>query len=431
MTHKTKREQISDILQFIPAASQTLSKNPTQFVVGVSPVTASYAKGAYLWDIEGKPYLDLILALGPMIFGYGNERIDSAAHKQIERGTIFSLPSENEIVLARLLADVVPCAEMSRFVLNGADATTGAVRLARHITKRDHVAVCGYHGYEDWSICVRNGRSAGVPQINKTLTHEFVYNDIASLRQIFLDNPGEIAAVVLEPVASEKPLDGFLEAVKNVAHEHGAILIFDEMVTGFRWAIGGAQEYFGVVPDIACFGKAISCGYPLAAICGKREYMRHMDEVFVSMTFAGFTLGIASALEAITMMRELGDVHTHMHRTGEYLIGKANEVFTANNLPIEFIGYGPHPVMRVKLPEGDSRLVKTYIMQEMHKAGILFNSSMMIGYIHTEQHMNEVIAVLQSACLVIASNRVGDSFENLRGFFEGDIVAPRSVRVEQ
>ncbi|MBF8281066.1 MAG: hypothetical protein HW383_839, partial [Candidatus Magasanikbacteria bacterium] len=241
-----QRELLKHILEYIPSGAQTLSKNPSQFVIGVTPLQIERGSGAYLWDTDGKKYLDLMLALGPMIFGYANPRINAAVKAQMDKGTIYSLPSPLELALAKILREVVPCAEMSRFYLNGNDVTSGAIRLARHITKRDHMAKCGYHGWQDWSVANKEGRNAGVPEIVKTLTHDFVYNDLDSLQKIFRDYPDQIAAVILEPVSAEKPQNDFLQKVKELAEAHGAILIFDEMVTGFRWALGGAQEFFAV-----------------------------------------------------------------------------------------------------------------------------------------------------------------------------------------
>lgn len=420
---------LEEILKYIPSGAQTLSKNPGQYVIGVTPPAVSGAKGAYIWGSDGEKYLDLVLALGPMVFGYANKRIDDKVKEQIDKGTIYSLPSEKELELAKLLQETVPCAEMSRFVLNGNDATSGAIRLARQITGRDHVAKCGYHGWQDWSICTKEGRSSGVPDIIKTLTHDFKYNDIESLQKIFKDYPNKIAAVILEPASSDKPKDGFLEKVKEIAKSNGAILIFDEMVTGFRWALGGAQEYFGVTPDIACFGKAISNGYPLAVICGKAEYMKRMDEVFVSMTFGGFVLGLVAAIETIKMMKELGNVHKYMHELGGHFIDQGNQIAVKYGLPVEFIGYGPHPIMQISAKDDYiNRLIKTFIYQEMNKSGILFGSSMMIGYIHKKEEIDLVLRKFDEICGRIKAE--GD-FKNLKPLLEGKVIEPRTVRVIQ
>lgn len=424
-----KELYLKEVSRYIPSCAQTLSKYPGQYVVGVTPVMIRRAKGCYLWDIEGRKYLDMVLALGPMIFGYVNSRIDNTVKKQIAKGTIYSLPSEKELELAKLLKKVVPCAEMSRFLLSGNETTSGAIRLARHITGRDHIAKCGYHGFQDWSICTKEGRNTGVPPLVKTLTHDFVYNDITSLEKIFNDYPNQVAAVILEPVSAEKPKSRFLEKVKEITRKNRALLIFDEMVTGFRWALGGAQEYFNVIPDLACFSKAISNGYPLSAICGKAKYMRRMDEVFVSTTFGGFLPGVAAAIEAIKMMKEYGNVQQHMHSLGEYLIKNANLIIRASNLPIEFAGYGPHPVMKINLSDDYlSRVLKTFIYQEFNKKGILFSSSIMIGYVHQKKEINLVLGVFEKICQKLKAIK---DYKVLESQLEGKVVAPRTVRVVQ
>lgn len=424
-----KEKYLEEAGHYIPSAAQTLSKYPGQYVMGVTPVAISRAKGCYLWDIEGNKYLDMILALGPAMFGYANERIDNVVKQQIDKGTIYSLPSVWELELAKLLKEIVPCAEMSRFLLGGNEATSGAVRLARHITGRDHIAKCGYHGFQDWSICTKEGRNAGVPALLKTLTHDFVYNDIESLEKIFVEHPDQIAVVILEPVCSEKPQDNFLEKVKELAHKHGSVLVFDEMVTGFRWSMGGAQEYFGVTPDLACFGKAISGGYPLSIISGKAEFMKKMDEVFVSTTFGGFVPGLVAAVEIIKMMREYGDVHTHLHKTGEYLMENFNKISKEYHLPLEYIGYGPHPVLQVAVKDDYlSRVLKTFIYQEFNKDGILFSTSTMIGYIHKKEDMNLILDSFRRIATALVD--VTD-YKNLEKLLEGKVMAPRTVRNTQ
>lgn len=423
------KEYFKEILQYTPSGAQTLSKNPTQYVLGVSPLTIERAEGVYMWDENGNKYLDTLLALGPMIFGYANKRIDKAAKDQIDKGSIFSLPSPLEYKLAKLLREVVPCAEMSKFVMDGNDATTGAVRLARHITKRDHVAKCGYHGYQDWSICTKDGRNNGIPEIIKTLTHEFKYNNVESLEKLFKDYPNQIAAVILEPASSDAPKDDFLQKIKDVAHKNGALFIFDEMVTGFRWAFGGAQEYFGVVPDLACFGKAICSGYPLSAICGKAEYMNRMDEVFVSTTFSGWTPALAAAIETIKMMQEFGDVHKHIHELGNYLISGGNELSKEYKMPVEFVGFGPHPVMTIKIADDyENRLFKSYVYQHMNKAGIIFSTSMMIGYAHTKEHIDFILSELKKVYAELTEIK---DYKEILNKLEGDVVAPRTVRLVQ
>ncbi|MCL6648799.1 MAG: aminotransferase class III-fold pyridoxal phosphate-dependent enzyme, partial [Chloroflexi bacterium] len=246
----------------IPTLAQTFSKAPTQFVQGVAPVYLERGAGSHVWDVDGNEYIDYPMALGPVILGHNEPAVTAAAIAQLERGIAFSLPHPLELELAELLVEVIPCAEMVRFGKNGSDATSGAIRAARALTGRDLIACCGYHGWQDWFIGTTS-RSRGVPAAVRALTRVFRYNDLASLEQVFAEHPGQVAAVILEPVGVVPPQPGFLEGVRELAHRHGALLIFDEVVTGFRLALGGAQQLFGVTPDLACFGKALGNGFPV------------------------------------------------------------------------------------------------------------------------------------------------------------------------
>lgn len=422
-----KEKYLKQCLDFIPACSQTLSKNPDQYVLGVSPLTVKKASDVYIWDSENKKYLDFVMALGPMIFGYAHKEIDATVKKQISKGTIFSLPSELELSLAKTLREIIPCAEMSRFGLNGSDVTTAAIRLSRHLTGRDHIAKCGYHGWQDWSIGSKVGRNNGVPRTIKKLTHDFIYNQPDSLEKIFKSHPRQIAAVILEPVSAEKPKNNFLLKVKTLAKKHGAILIFDELVTGFRWSLGGAQEYFGIVPDLACFGKAIGGGYPISALCGRKKYMRHLDEIFFSMTFAGFVPALAAAIKTISLMRRHKNMHRRLHDLGQYLIKNANVIIAKYNLPLYFTGYGPHPVMQINITDNYlNRLFKTFIYQEMSQVGILFNSSLVISFAHNKSHIDFLLKNFEIICKKIKA--VGDNYHNLEKQLIGPVVKPRTVR---
>jgi glutamate-1-semialdehyde 2,1-aminomutase len=207
---------------------------------------------------------------------------------------IFSLPHPIEAEVAELICEMVPCAEMVRFGKNGSDATSGAIRLARAFTGRDRVAVCGYHGWQDWYIG-STARHRGVPKATRDLTHTFAYNDLTSLDALLDAHAGEFAAVILEPMNVTDPAPGFLEGVKQRAHRHGAVLVFDETITGFRYANGGAQQLFGVTPDLATFGKGLANGYPVSAVAGRREIMKLMEEIFFSFTFGGEALSLAAA----------------------------------------------------------------------------------------------------------------------------------------
>jgi len=270
----------------IPLGSQTFSKSITQLPFGVSPYFAKSAKGSKLIDVDDNQYIDFISALAAVNIGYLDEDITKAVIEQVQKGSIFSLSSELEIALAQKLNEIIPCSEMVRFGKNGSDVTSAAIRIARAYTKKDLVVVCGYHGWQDWYISSTT-RNKGIPKDICKLTKKFNYNDIDSLKKIFKENKDNIACVILEPMNIKYPENNFLEKVKEITHQNNALLIFDEMITGFRFGLGGASEYFEITPDLATFGKAMANGYPISAICGKKEYMRMFEEVFFSFTFGG------------------------------------------------------------------------------------------------------------------------------------------------
>src|SRR2546422_4445450 len=280
------REYFARARKVIPSCTQTFSKGPTQFVQGVAPNFLERGRGSHVWDVDGNEYVDYVMALCPIVLGYDDPDVIAAVQRQLADGVTFSLAHPLEVEVAEALAKIVPCAEMVRFGKNGSDATAGAVRVARAYTGRDLVVCCGYHGWQDWFIGTTT-RDRGVPGAVKALTKTFQYNDLKSLDRVLTEHRGQVAVVIMEPVIFQEPAPGFLEGVRDLTHRHGALLVFDEIVTGFRFGLGGAQEYFGVTPDLACFGKGMANGLPISAIVGRADVMKLFEEVFFSFTFGG------------------------------------------------------------------------------------------------------------------------------------------------
>jgi len=307
--YKTSEALLQRALKVIPLGSQTFSKSSTQYPYGVSPFFITRGSSSHVWDADGNEYVDFVNSLAAITLGHKDPDVDAAVMRQLQQGVIFSLPHPIEIEVAEKIIEMVPCAEMVRFGKNGSDATAGAIRLARAYTGRDHVAVCGYHGWQDWYIG-STSRNRGVPKATSDLTHKFAYNNLDSLIEVFNQWPNNIAAVILEPANVAMPNQGYLEAVKEITSKHGALLIFDETITGFRYANGGAQELFGVVPDLATFGKGIANGYPISAIAGRQVVMRLLEEVFFSFTFGGETLSLAASLATMTKLQQQPVVQT-------------------------------------------------------------------------------------------------------------------------
>ena len=285
----------------IPLGAQTFSKSRTQYPVGAAPFFAVRSQGSHTWDIDGNEYVDLVSSLGAVALGYGDEEINEAVVKQLRDGTTLSLSHPIEAEVAERLVDLIPCAEKVRFAKNGSDATSAAIRLARAFTGRDHIIVCGYHGWQDWYIGSTT-MNLGVPEQTRSLTHTVIYNDLEDLTNMITSLKGQVAALIMEPMTAQWPAENYLQEVRRITQEHGIVLVFDEMLTGFRFAAGGAQEYFGVTPDLAAFGKALANGFPLSAIVGRAEILDVMPKIFFSGTFGGETLSLAAAKVVLDRM---------------------------------------------------------------------------------------------------------------------------------
>lgn len=378
----------------IPLGSQTFSKSITQYPVGISPLALTHGKGSRVWDLDGHEYIDFVNALLAISLGYADRDVDQAVSEQLALGTIFSLPHSLEAEVAELICDCVPSAEMVRFGKNGSDATAGAVRLARAYTGRDHVLVCGYHGWQDWYIG-STARNRGVPQDTCALTHAFPYNDIPALEALMRDLDGKVACVVLEPMNLAWPKPGYLEGVRQLCTKTKALLVFDETITGFRFAKGGAQELFGITPDLTTLGKGLANGFPLSAVCGPRDIMMLMEEIFFSFTLGGETLSLAAAKATISKIRREPVLETIAERGNRLLAGLASLIETEKLGDV--ITVSGHPSWSflnfADTANTSSWATKTLFLQEMFARGILVLSTHNITYAHTQADIDRVLGV--------------------------------------
>ena len=401
----------------IPSCTQTFSKGLTQFVQGVAPAFLARGEGSHVWDVDGNEYIDYPMALGPVILGHNYPPVTEAAVRQVREGVSFSLAHPLEVEVAEILVDTIPCAERVRYGKNGSDVTSGAVRVARAYTGRDIIACCGYHGWQDWYIGSTT-RNRGVPAEVRRLTVPFQYNDLASLERIFAQHPNQVAAVIMEPVGVEEPREGFLERVRELATRNGAVLIFDEIVTGFRLALGGAQEFFGVRPDLACFGKGIANGFPLSVIVGRRDIMELFDEVFFSFTFGGETVSLAAAKATITEIKEKG-VIGHLWEQGRRLKDGYNVL--AGEFGVEAltrcVGLPPRTVLTFRDETGaESYPLKSLFQQECLKRGVLFSGGQNICYSHSDADIEHTLRVYRTAMEIMADAvRAGRVLDRLEG----------------
>jgi glutamate-1-semialdehyde 2,1-aminomutase/spore coat polysaccharide biosynthesis protein SpsF len=401
----------------VPGCAQTFSKAPISFVQGVAPAFLARAKGAYVWDVDGNRYIDFILGLGPAILGHANEVVNEAVRKQIECGVAFSLPHPIEVELSELLCEVIPCAEMVRFGKNGSDVTAAAVRVSRGHTGRDKVARCGYHGWQDWYIGSTN-RNLGVPRAVSALTLFFPYNNLEALHQLFRENKDEIACVIMEPHGFEMPAPGYLEGVKEICKQNGALFVLDEVVTGFRIALGGAQQHFGVTPDIACFGKAMANGFPLSAVVGKAEIMQLFEQVFFSGTFGGETASIAASMATIGELQRRDGIGL-LWKRGAVLQQETQRLLQENGLAgkVDCAGLPPWTGIRLHgFSEQDTLLLRSYFQQECAKRGILTLGSHVLSVAHDEDVIAEALAAYAEVIPLLAEAiRNGDAASRLEG----------------
>lgn len=409
--------------KIIPAGSQTFSKGVTQFVEGFAPKYLARGKGCRVWDVDGNEYVDYIMGCHPLNLGYADPDVNAAVMAQLELGSTFSLMNELEVDVAELLIENVPCAEAARFGKNGADVTTVAVRMARALTGRDHVAYCGYHGWHDWYIA-NTDLNSGIPAFNRHLAHAFVYNDLDSLARIFEDHSGDVACVIMEPLTVLEPKDDFLNEVKKMAHHHGALLVFDEVITGFRFAVGGAQALTGVVPDLACFAKGISNGIPLSAIVGRQDYMSVLEKTFFSFTYGGDCIGLAAAKACIPKVKRL-KVPEHLWKVGARLKKGFNDLAEKNRVSdfLQCIGY---PCRSIIAMDGQGRFdtleIKSYFQQELLRRGVLWTAYHALCFAHKEADVETTLVAYDEAMNLL--RKALDAPQSLRSLIEGEPVRP-------
>lgn len=397
--------------RIIPAGTQTFSKGPNQIAPGVAPKYLVRGEGSHVWDVDGHEYLDYTMGLLPVVLGYGDPAVNEAIERQLRDGPTFSLMHPLEVEVSELIVELIPCAEMVRFGKNGSDATGAAVRVARAFTGRDVIVCCGYHGWQDWFIGTTT-RSRGVPRAVAELTKTFVYNDLESLRRVLSANTGKVAAVIMEPVTFTAPEEGFLEGVRDLTHEHGALLVFDEIITGFRFALGGAQELFAVTPDLSTFGKAVANGLPLSGIAGRADVMREFEDVFFSFTFGGETLSLAAARATIGELRRRNGP-AYLASIGERLQTGVRESIARHRLDGEVDCPGLPIWTTLAFGGPDPYGWKTLFQQECLKRGILFMSNHNTSLAHSSEDIDQTLSVYDEVFAILADAVERDAVDEI------------------
>ena len=363
--------------------TQTLAKGPGQWTKGVAPKYIQKGKGSHVWDVDGNEYIDYNAAIGPVSLGYAYPAVDEAIKKQLEEGITFSLMHPLEVEFSELIQKIIPNAEAVKISKTGADVCSAAIRVARAFTGREKVFCCGYHGWHDWYIGITS-RNAGIPEAIQNMTYTFDFNNIESIKAA-LDET--VAALILEPFIFEAPKPGFLKELAEVCKANGTLLVFDEMWTGFRIAVGGAQEYFDVKPDLAVYSKACANGMPIAILTGRADVMELFNsEVFSYTTFGGETLSLAASIATIN---ELIDkkVPQYLDEKGALLKDGYNKL--AIELGVDkytaCVGYNCRSMVTFTPDAGNGLEVKAFMQQEMIKRGILWAGFHNMCFSHTDE----------------------------------------------
>lgn len=436
----------------IASGTNTFSRAPGVFPDGAAPKFLEKQAGSYTWDVDGNKYIDMVMGCGPVTIGHNHPVINDAIKKQLDKGTLFSMLNPLEVEVSEKLVKTIPCAEMVKFSKNGSDVCAASVRLARHITGKNIIFQWGYHGFHDWYIGTTD-RNAGVPKAVKELTITFDYEDTDKLEEMFSKHKNNVAAIVMEPVIGQMhrcgncydsynqqyrkhPVKSFkackndqnmkiLNRIKKIAHENGALLIFDEMISGFRFSMGGAGEYFNVIPDLATFGKGITNGMPLGILAGKKEYMKEFDKVFLSSTYAPEALTLAAASANIDFYNE-NNVIIDFWRKGDFLEYHFEQIIDKYDLrkTVSLAGYSVRMMVNTHKNDGiqDPKLATLY-QQEMFKNGILcFSGVLMLSYTLTTKNLEQIVNAFDKTCQVIKT--VVESKEPIENYLECSPGAP-------
>ena len=393
--------------QLIPGGCHTYAKGDDQYPV-LAPGFIARGLGCRVWDTDDREYIEYGMGNRAVGLGHAYPPVVRAVERELRRGANFTRPSPVEVACAEQFLALIDDAEMVKFCKDGSDATSGAVRLARAYTGRDLIACCADHPFfstDDWFIGT-TPMNAGIPMSVRQLTVTFKYNDLASAEALFDRHPGQIAALILEPARTEEPQDGYLQALQRLCHTNGALLILDEMITGFRWHNGGAQKLYGVVPDLSTFGKAFANGFSVSALAGKREFMRlggldHDDRprVFLlSTTHGAETHALAAAIATMQVYQREGVIE-HLYRQGTRLREQAEEAIRRHGLTdyVRILGR-PCCLAYATLDQDGrpSQAFRTLFLQETIRRGVLM-PSLVVSYSHTDQDIDLTVAAIDGA----------------------------------
>ena len=381
--------------EVIPWGTQTNAKRLVPALSEEMPAFIERAEGCRIVDVDGREYIDYRCSLGPIFLGYRHAAVEAAVRAQLEKGVLFSMASPLEVAVAELIRDMVPGAERVRFTKTGGEAVMACIRLARAHTGRDLIVITGYHGWQD---PVASAQSLGVPAALRALTLHCPYGDVDTLGRLFEEHPGQIAGVVTLPYDWGADDSGrFPRAARDITTAQGAVLIFDEVLTGFRLARGGGAEYFGITPDLAAYAKALANGFPLAAFTGRAQYMVALDRTIYTTTYAGETLSLAAALATLRILRD-EPVHAEVWRMGRRLMDGLAEILYEYRLPGLISGLPPYFNLTFKTGDTErEQVLYRSFYTALFRQGVFSTGPWLLSYAHTAEDVQETLLAAVAA----------------------------------
>jgi glutamate-1-semialdehyde 2,1-aminomutase len=406
----------------IPGGTQLLSKRPEMFLPERWPSYYDRARGAEVWDLDGRRFVDMSYnGIGACVLGAADPDVNAAVHDAIDRGSMSTLNAPEEVELADLLCAIHPWAEMVRYTRSGGEAMAVAVRIARAATGRDKIAFCGYHGWSDWYLAANLAGEraldghllpglapAGVARGLEGTALPFRYNEIAELESLVAAHGSDIAAIVMEPLRDREPVPGFLESVRAHASRIGAVLVFDEITSGFRVTTGGAHRTLGVDPDVVVFAKAIANGYPMGAIVGRRPVMEAAQATFISSTSWTERIGPTAALATIRKF-DANDVAAHLCRLGQRVQDGWRETATAAGIPIH-VG-GMLPLSHFSFETAEPLVAQTAFTGLMLDRGFLAGRAFYATFAHSDAHIEQYLEAAGEVFQIVAERLAGGTLE--------------------
>ncbi len=422
--------------RIIPGGNGLLTKRPERFLPNQWPTYFKKAKGVEVWDLDGNKYIDMsIMGVGTCILGYADPDVNRAVKRVVDTGSMNTLNSPEEVELAELLLDLHPWAGMVRYARTGSEAMAIAVRIARAYTKHDKIAFCGYHGWSDWylSANLANRRNLdgqllpglkplGVPRSLYGTAIPFHYNDVEELKAITKKH--KIGTIVVEPIREDEPEDNFLGQVRRLANKIGAVLIFDEITSGFRINVGGAYVRYGVNPDIVVYGKGMANGYPMSAVVGKKKIMDVAQDTFISSTFWTERIGPAAAIATISKMKAKR-VPQHLIAIGK--MTNRGRKMLAKKHGLKLTTTGVPPLTFFSFPYGaKSQALLTLFNQEMLKRGFLTSGTVYISYAHEKTHVKQYLRAVNQ---VFASLKDALDKNDVKQRLKGPVASPNLKRL--